>query len=420
MRKTRMANVLFLICVMAGFLAGCHKQAAPVEVRELAQEEAVPKLTLTPGQKEPQIVGRWSTDGLNVTYVTFPGIYQSLGDGVFYSYPDENYYGNGAYYAYNCTSDTITQIEVQMIEEMTSAGQVRFRWWIQDNALRLHNISDQQLKNDYTLDAPLAYAAAIQGDTTRVLLKRGGGTEQVSFYLMNLDTKAVEPLSTGMEGALLDAVWNSTATRVLLRADDRTFYLGDGSQSISLQELTKIEPPIVEAYWQGADNPEQLICISQENDGKLSAWRYDCSAQTAALLLEDYEEYQGSSHETTQYLLLSEAYALRCDPDGTTYLLDLSQKSERVFSDFFWKTGVFSECSRDTASYIAREEQGITSLGYLNCSTGTFRWFHRVPHPDQAELFDPLRLDDHVLGIAAQLPDMPDAPRLLYVYHFSE
>lgn len=123
-----------------------------------------------------------------------------------------------------------------MIEEMTSAGQVRFRWWIQDNALRLHNISDQQLKNDYTLDAPLAYAAAIQGDTTRVLLKRGGGTEQVSFYLMNLDTKAVEPLSTGMEGALLDAVWNSTATRVLLRADDRTFYLGDGSQSISLQE----------------------------------------------------------------------------------------------------------------------------------------------------------------------------------------
>lgn len=89
MRKTRMANVLFLICVMAGFLAGCHKQAAPVEVRELAQEEAVPKLTLTPGQKEPQIVGRWSTDGLNVTYVTFPGIYQSLGDGVFYSYPDK-------------------------------------------------------------------------------------------------------------------------------------------------------------------------------------------------------------------------------------------------------------------------------------------------------------------------------------------
>ena len=69
MRKTRMANVLFLICVMAGFLAGCHKQAAPVEVRELAQEEAVPKLTLTPGQKEPQIVGRWSTDGLNVTCI---------------------------------------------------------------------------------------------------------------------------------------------------------------------------------------------------------------------------------------------------------------------------------------------------------------------------------------------------------------
>lgn len=415
-----MAKVLLLICVTAGFLAGCHKPSAPMDVREITQEEVVPKLTPSPGQKEPQIAGRWSADGLNVTYLSFPGIYHSLGNGVFYCYPDENHYGNGTYYAYNCTSDTMTQIEVQMIEEMTSAGQVRFRWWIQDDTLRLHNISDQQLKNDYTLDAPLAYAAAIQGDTTRVLLKRGGGTAQVSFYLMNLDTKAVEPLPTGMKGTVLDAVWNSTVTRVLLRGDDRTFYLGDGSQSISLQELTQIEPPIVEAHWLGADNPEQLICISQENDGKLSAWLYDCSSQTATVLLEDYEEYQGSSNETVQSVLLSEAYALRCDPDGTTYLLDLSQKSERVFSDFSWKTGVFSGCSRETASYIAREEQGITSFGYLNCRTGTFRWFHRVPQPDQVELFDPLRLGDHVFGIAAQLPDMPDEPRFLYIYHFSE
>ena len=420
MKKTRITKVLLFICVTAGVLAGCHKQAAPMVVEEIAQEEAVPKLTPASGQKEPQIAGRWSAGGLNVTYLSFPGIYHSLGNGVFYCYPDENHYGNGTYYAYNCISDRITQMEVQMIEEMTSAGQVRFRWWLQDDTLRLHNISDQQLKNDYTLDAPLAYATAIQGDTTRVLLKRGGGTEQVSFYLMNLATKAVEPLPTGMEGALLDAVWNSTATRVLLRADDRTFYLGDGDQSISLQELTKIEPPIVKAYWQGADNPEKLICISQENNGKLSAWRYDCGAQTAALLLENYEEYQGSSHKTTQYLLLSEAYALRCDPDGTTYLLDLSQKSERVFSDFSWKTGVFSGYSRDTANYIAWEEQGITSFGYLNCSTGTFRWFHRVPHSDQVEMFDPLRLSDHVFGIAAQSLDMPDEPRFLYIYHFSE
>ena len=162
MKKTRITKVLLFICVTAGVLAGCNKQAAPMVVEELAQEEPVPKLTLTPGQKEPQIAGRWRTDGLNVTYLSFPGIYHSLGNGVFYCYPDENHYGNGTYYAYNCTSDRITQMEVQMIEKMTSAGQVRFRWWIQDGTLRLHNISDQQLKNDYTLDAPLAYATAIQ------------------------------------------------------------------------------------------------------------------------------------------------------------------------------------------------------------------------------------------------------------------
>src|SRR5699024_121890 len=99
-----------------------------------------------------------------------------------------------------------------------------------------------------------------------------------------------------------------------------------------------IEHPSVKAYWQGADNPEKLICISQENDGKLSACRYVYGARTATLIPAEYAEYHVSTNKTVQYVLLSEAYALRCDPDGTTYLLDLSQKSERVFPNFSWKT----------------------------------------------------------------------------------
>ena len=227
-----------------------------------------------------------------------------------------------------------------MIEEMTSAGQVRFRWWIQDGTLRLHNISDQQLKNDYTLDAPLAYATAIQGDTTRVLLKRGGGTEQISFYLRTwLQRRSNRFLPDGRRapGRGLEQYGNSgSAPRRrsnLLSGGRRPEHLVAGAD--------EDEPPTVEAYWLGADIPEQLICISQENDGKLSAWRYDCGARTATLILENYEEYQGSSNKTVQYVLLSEAYALRCDPDGTTYLLDLSQKSERVFPIFPGKPEFF-------------------------------------------------------------------------------
>lgn len=421
MRKQhRFHMVLLFLCLLGVFIAGCTREPAQIRCQEMEKEESVPNLTARPETAEVQVAGTWRTEGLNVTYLIFPGVYHQLGSGVFYCYPDADHYEHGVYYQYDEKTDRLDPMEVQTMEEMTPVGQVRFRWWLQDDTLRLHNLSDQQLQNDYTLDAPLVYASAIQGDTTQVLLQKGGGTEHVSFYKMDLNTETIVPVSTGTEASVKDAAWNSTATRILLRLKDNAFYLGDGGQPVPLQALTRIEAPIVQAHWQGADHPEQLLCISQEDDGSLCAWSYDCASQTTVLLLADYAEYQGSSDERAQFLLLSEAYALRRDPDGTTYLLDLSQKSERIFSDFSWKAGIFSACSRETALYIARGERGITSLGYLNCSSGIFRWFHRVPQPDQVELFDLLTINDHVFGIAAQPADGPDEPSFLYLYHFSE
>ena len=203
---------------------------------------------------------------------------------------------------------------METVEETTAAGQVRFRWWMTADGLGIHNISDQQLRNDYTLDTSLAYASAIAGDTERVLLEQGGGTEHQAFYLLDLHTKAVEPLPTGTDAPLRDAIWNGTATRVLLRLRDGGFYLGDGSTAASLQEMMQLDAPLVRAQWLGADQPDRLLCITQADPARCSAWVYDCAAETTTLLLEDYAEYMGNNDETTQYELLSDAYALRRDP----------------------------------------------------------------------------------------------------------
>lgn len=420
MRQRFRASVAGLVlCVLPAFLAACSEPSAQIPVQEIAEEASVPLLTARTEGTDVEVAGTWSTDGLDVTYLVFPGVYQQLGGGAFYCYPDAAHYGDGVYYQYDWTADQITEFEVETVEETTAAGQVRFRWWRTAGGLGIHNISDQQLRNDYTLDTSLAYASAIAGDTARVLLEQGGGTEHQAFYLLDLHTKAVEPLPTGTDAPLRKAVWNGTATRVLLRLRDGGFYLGDGSDAASLQERMQLDAPIVRAQWLGADQPDRLLCITQADSARCSAWVYDCAAETTTLLLEDYAEYMGNNDETTQYELLSDAYALRRDPDGSAWLVDLAQKTERRLSDFSWDAGVFSGMTRDTARYVARGASDMTALGCLDCKGGVFQWFRRSPNPAQTEEFDLLFLHDRVFGIAARPDGLEGPPCFLYVYRFS-
>ena len=255
MRQRFRASVAGLVlCVLAAFLAACSEPSAQIPVQEIAEEASVPRLTARTEGTDVEVAGTWSTDGLDVTYLVFPSVYQQLGGGAFYCYPDAAHYGDGVYYQYDWTADQITEFEVETVEETTAAGQVRFRWWRTADGLGIHNISDQQLRNDYTLDTSLAYASAIAGDTARVLLEQGGGTEHQTFYLLDLHTKAVEPLPTGTDAPLRDAVWNGTATRVLLRLRDGGFYLGDGSTAASLQEMMQLDAPSHWARTMGASS----------------------------------------------------------------------------------------------------------------------------------------------------------------------
>ena len=211
-QRFRASAAGLVLCVLPAFLAACSEPSAQIPVQEMAEEASVPLLTARTEGTDVEVAGTWSTDGLDVTYLVFPGVYQQLGGGAFYCYPDAAHYGGRRILSIRWTADQITEFEVETVEETTAAGQVRFRWWMTADGLGIHNISDQQLRNDYTLDTSLAYASAIAGDTERVLLEQGGGTEHQAFYLLDLHTKAVEPLPTGTDAPLRDAIWNGTAT----------------------------------------------------------------------------------------------------------------------------------------------------------------------------------------------------------------
>ncbi len=96
-QRFRASAAGLVLCVLAAFLAACSEPSAQIPVQEIAEEASVPRLTARTEGTDVKVAGTWSTDGLDVTYLVFPGVYQQLGGGAFYCYPDAAHYGDGVY-----------------------------------------------------------------------------------------------------------------------------------------------------------------------------------------------------------------------------------------------------------------------------------------------------------------------------------
>lgn len=366
----------------------------------------------------PQVSSAAMVDGVDVTYLEIPSPYQYLGDGVFYCYPDESRYADGAYYRYDWSSDQIMWLAVQQVEQVTPMGQVRFRWWSQGTSLGIHNLSDQQLLNNFSLEASLAYASALPDTSSKVLLTQGAGMGDVALGIMDLQTGAVEPLVTGAKQPVQDVACNRSLRRFLFRSEDGAYCLGDGQTVQPLAALTGAKSPITQAYWRDFQSENQIVFITQEPQERKSIWLYDCSSGEVTALLEDYLEYQGITDAQEQYVIVSSTYALRRMPDGTTYLVDLEAKEAQAMQGFTWDAGVFQGSIDDTALFLVRGEQGLVSLGLLDCQNGGFQLLHRQPDPSQQEEFGVIHFDRHTIGIQAQARSEQSGTAFVYVYKF--
>lgn len=403
-----------IICMLLALLAGCGSVPEPIPCQEITEGETLPELPAPMGGVDLQVLSTWSAG--SCLAISEP--YQYLGNGGFYCYPDADHYGDGTYYQYDWQSNQIAPLEVQYVEQMTPLGQVRFRWWIQNGILGIHNISDQQLQNDFSLEASLAYASVLPNTSSRVLLTQGAGTGGISLATLDLQTGAVEALSTGAAQTVQEVSCNASATRFLLRLEDGTFSLGDGQTAQPLQALTGTESPITQAYWSDSQQEDQIFYITEEQSERKSAWVYDCISGKTTLLLENYLEYQGIPGEQEEYVLVNSEYALRRMPDGTTYLMDLLGREARKLQDFTWETGIFWGSMDNTALFLVRGEQGLEVLGLLDCQEGSFQVLHRQPVSGQLEAFDLLHFDRRTIGLPAQDTVEQPGVTLLYVYKF--
>lgn len=366
----------------------------------------------------PQILSASTVEGVNAACLEIPSPYQYLGDGVFYCYPDESRYADGTYWRYDWLSGQSVRLAAQQVEQVTPMGQVRFRYWPQEGSLGVHNISDQQLQNDFSLEAGLAYAFSLPDTNSKVLLTQGAGTGNETLGVMDLQTGAVEPLLTGAKQPVQDVACNRSLRRFLFRLEEGTLCLGDGQTAQPLAVLTGAKSPILRAYWLGGESEDQIVYVTQEKQEQNSLWLYDCASKKVTPLLENYLEYQGVADAQERYAIVSGTYALRRAPDGATYLISLPAEKERLLPDFTWEEGVFWGNTDDTALFLVRGGQGLVTLGLLDCQAGSLQLLHRQPDIEQREEFDVLRFDRHTIGISAQ--SIKDAKTcFLYIYKFS-
>lgn len=393
--------------------------AEPVRYQQIAQKEVVPDLLTSGNAESMEVLEVWSTAGIEVKYLAIPNPYQYLGNGVFYCYPDESHYGDGAYYRCDWLTGQPSVLTVQSVELITPVGQVRFRWWPQGTSLGIHNISDQQLQNDFSLQASLAYASALPDTNFKVLLTQGAGSGNVTLATLDLQTSNVEPLSTGATQAAQSISCNASFTRFLLRLEDGTFYLGNGQTAEPLAALTGAKSPIMQAYWRDFQSEDQIVFITQEQQERKSLWLYDCASGKTTPQLGHYLEDLGAPDGQTRYLPLGGTHALRRAADGTTALLELLTKTERPLVGFTWQAGTFWESGDDTALYLARDARGIETLGLLDYRSGIFQQMFRQPNPDQPEAFDLIHFDRRTIGIPVDSAE-GQAACFLYIYRFLE
>lgn len=393
-----------------------------VTISELPAAEIVPELSYPAGLKGLQLLDTWSVDGLNVSYLAISSPYRHLGNGVFYCYPDNDHFADGTYYHLDAAG-TITEIppdDIHTVEQEIALGQVRFRWFLLEEVLILHNLTDQELANDYTLDGQLAYASAIPNRVDAVYLRQGSGTSSLSMAVMDLSTGVATPLNIGTDANVRSIACNTSGTRYLLTLEDRSYAVSDGKTVQPLTAVTQTQGTILDAKWRDFDHESQIIYVVQGEAGTQPSLRCcDLETGTVTHLLDDYLAYNGVIEEAPRYILLSHTYALRLTAHADMQLLNLWTGEKWVLEGFDPSTGYFQPDLNGMASFTVWGERDRAAMGLLDAETATFCWFHRQPNESQQEEFDPWHLDRSTVLLPTIQTEEPGTPAFLYVYHYT-
>lgn len=287
-----------------------------------------------------------------------------------------------------------------------AAVPVKFNYWTEDGALVIDNLDGEGAEH-------LAYAENYGGETDRVLIRNGTGTDNVLLAALDLKTGRISAVDTG-DKPCSDIIPDGSCERFLLGYPGGEWGLMINSKVQDLRALAGIEGSF-DARWAPELGDDAVMVTEKLNDNSsFSLYVVDCVTGAKKTLLRDADRYTGAAAAKPAYSVMGAAQCLCCYPDKSASILDFADMTERKLENFSTDKypGGFSG-----GFYYSFGADFAGQIGFLNAEKDSLTVLQRHSSSDNAEVSGFIKLGD---GAFALEEGGQPSPRYLVVYEFND
>lgn len=266
---------------------------------------------------------------------------------------------------------------------------IKFNYWTEDGELVIDNLDGEGAEH-------LAYAENYGEETDRVLIRNGGGTDNVLLADLDLKTGKISAVDTGGRPCS-DIIPDGSCERFLLGYPDGEWGLMTNSKVQNLRELAGAEGSF-DVCWAPELGDNAVEVTEKNNDNSsFSLYVLDCATGEKKTLLKNAERYTGAASGKPAYSTMDAAQFLCLYPDKTVSLLNFADMTERKLSNFSTDKypGGFSG-----DFYYSRAAGCAYQIGFLNPEKDSLTILQRDRGAEAAEICDFLRLGGRVFALA--------------------